>query len=76
MKLSKSDVLRYAGNLLIIFGYFSLLHINMELGLVFKLLGGILVIPSCIKLRLYDVLFLSLLFSGMEITKLYSLLVN
>ena len=71
--MSKTSVLRYLGNLLLIIGYQTMLWGEFKYGLMIKCIGGILSIPFAIKLKLWDVLFLCAFFGISEITKLTQL---
>jgi hypothetical protein len=66
-------LLRWIGNLLIVTGYFILLYNNMKLGLSLKFLGGMLVLPSFIQLKMWDVLMIAGIFSFIEGSKLIQL---
>lgn len=65
--------LRWMGNLLIIVGYSILLHYNLKFGLSLKFIGGILVIPSFIQLKMWDALFIVSFFTIIEGSKLLQL---
>jgi hypothetical protein len=71
--MSKTDVLRYIGNILLIFGYQIMLWGDFKSGLALKCIGGLLTIPFAIKLKLWDVLFLCTFFSFTELSKLAKL---
>ena len=71
--MSKSSILRYLGNFLLMLGYQVMLWGNFKFGLVIKFIGGLLGIPFAIKLKLWDVLFLIAFFGITEISKLTQL---
>ena len=71
--MSKTSVLRYLGNILLIIGYQTMLWGDFKNGLLMKCIGGCLTIPFAIKLRLWDVLFLCAFFTFTEISKLTQL---
>jgi len=73
MLMSKSSILRYLGNLLLLLGYQIMLWGSFKYGLVIKFIGGLLGIPFAIKLKLWDVLFLIVFFGITEISKLTQL---
>jgi len=56
--MSKSDLLRWIGNILLIIGYQTMLWGEFKYGLMIKVVGGLLTVPFAIKLKLWDVLFL------------------
>jgi hypothetical protein len=68
--MSKTSVLRYIGNLLLMIGYQIMLWGDFNHGLLIKCIGGLLTVPFAIKLKLWDVLFLCAFFGISEITKL------
>ena len=71
--MSKSDLLRWIGNMLLILGYQIMLWGDFKSGLAIKFIGGLLGIPFAIKLKLWDVLFLIAFFGFTELTKLTQL---
>jgi hypothetical protein len=71
--MSKTSVLRYLGNLLLIIGYQTMLWGDFKYGLILKSVGGLLTVPFAIKLKLWDVLFLCAFFGISEISKLTQL---
>ncbi len=71
--MSKSDLLRWIGNILLIIGYQTMLWGEFKYGLMIKVVGGLLTVPFAIKLKLWDVLFLCAFFGITEISKLYCL---
>ena len=71
--MSKTSVLRYLGNLLLMIGYQTMLWGDFKYGLLLKVIGGLLTVPFAIKLKLWDVLFLCAFFGISEISKLSQL---
>ena len=71
--MAKSDLLRWIGNILLLFGYQIMLWGDFKNGLIIKFIGGLLGIPFAIKLKLWDVLFLIAFFGITEISKLTQL---
>jgi len=71
--MSKTSILRYLGNLLLIIGYQTMLWGDFKYGLIIKIVGGLLTIPFAIKLKLWDVLFLCTFFGISEMSKLSQL---
>jgi hypothetical protein len=71
--MSKTSILRYLGNIFLIIGYQTMLWGDFKFGLTAKFIGGLLTVPFAIKLRLWDVLFLSAFFSFSEASKLSQL---
>jgi hypothetical protein len=67
--MSKASILRYLGNLFLIIGYQIMLWKDFKYGLLLKCIGGLLTVPFAIKLKLWDVLFLSGFFGISEISK-------
>ena len=68
--MSRSDLLRWIGNILLSIGYQTMLWGEFKYGLIIKVVGGLLTIPFAIKLKLWDVLFLCAFFGITEISKL------
>ena len=71
--MSKSDLLRWIGNILLIVGYQIMLWGDFKYGLLIKLIGGTLTIPFAIKLKLWDVLALCAFFTVNEVAKVIHL---
>ena len=71
--MSKSDLLRWIGNILLIIGYQTMLWGDFKYGLTLKVIGGLFTVPFAIKLKLWDVLFLCAFFGITEISKLVQL---
>lgn len=71
--MSKTSVLRYLGNVLLMIGYQIMLWGDFKCGLLLKFIGGALTVPFAIKLKLWDVLFLCAFFSFTELSKLMHL---
>jgi len=71
--MSKSDLLRWIGNILLIIGYQTMLWGDLKFGLLTKVIGGLLTIPFAIKLKLWDVIFLCAFFGVSELSKLIHL---
>ena len=71
--MSKSDLFRYIGNILLIIGYQTMLWGDFKFGLTLKVIGVLLTVPFAVKLKLWDVLFLCAFFGITEISKLIQL---
>lgn len=69
----RATLLRYIGNLLLIVGYFTLLYTNFKIGLTVKFFGGLLGIPSLLKLKMWDALIIVGFFTAIEGTRLIQL---
>jgi hypothetical protein len=67
-------LLRYLGNICLVLGYYTILWGDMKTGLVVKCLGGLLTVPFALKLKLWDVLFISGLFTFIEVSKILYLI--
>ena len=61
------------GNTLAIVGYFTLLWGDTQTGLMIKLVSSSLVVPFALRLRLWDVLALLLIFGSLDATKLFQI---
>jgi hypothetical protein len=64
------NFLRYIGNILLLTGYFFLLWGDLQLGLIVKCIGNILVIPFAIKYKFWDILVLCAFYAAIEVPKL------
>ena len=71
--MSRTGILRYLGNILLMIGYQTMLWGDFKYGLLVKVIGGFLTVPFAIKLKLWDVLFLCAFFGISEISKLSQL---
>jgi len=71
--MSKTDLLRWIGNIFLVIGYQTMLWGEFKFGLTLKVIGGLLTVPFAIKLKLWDVLFLCAFFNISEISKLVQL---
>lgn len=71
--MSKTSVLRYLGNLLLVIGYQIMLWGDFKSGLLLKFIGGLLTVPFIIKFKLWDMLLLCIFFSMTEVSKLTQL---
>ena len=71
--MDKQVLMRYIGNALLLVGYWFLLFVDQRIGLVLRIIAPLLFLPSCIRLRLYDILFLTGIFLCMDVAKLVSL---
>ncbi len=65
---------RYIGNGLSIVGYFVLLNVDPLLGSSIKLLALGLVTPFCVKLKLWDVVFVFGFYGMLDLTNIIKLL--
>jgi hypothetical protein len=74
--MNKTSILRYIGSILLIIGYQTMLWGDFKFGLLVKFIGGLLTVPFAIKLRLWDVLFLSAFFTFSEASKLFRLFIS
>lgn len=74
--MNRVSILRYIGNFFLMMGYQIILWGNFKYGLLIKFIGGIFTIPFAVKLKLYDVLILSIFFSFSELIKIIELFLN
>jgi hypothetical protein len=68
--------MRYTGNALLLIGYGFLLFADQRIGLFLRIAAPLLFLPSCIRLKLYDILFLTGVFLCLDVAKLITLLRN
>jgi hypothetical protein len=71
-----TTTLRWAGNFLLIIGYGILLYADPKLGLVLKLIGGALLLPSFYRHKMWDGIGIAAFFAAMEGYKLVQLLIT
>jgi hypothetical protein len=75
--MNKLTLLRYIGNSFIIFGYYTILWGDLKYGLIIKVLAGILLFPSFVKLKMWDSVVICSFFFTIEFAKLLQIfLVN
>jgi hypothetical protein len=66
--------LRIIGSVLLLTGYFILLHVDVLLGCWFRLVGGVLMIPFAIKIKVWDVVGIQAFFATMDLSKIIQLI--
>ena len=64
---------RYVGNVLLIAGYFVLLHVNLVAGVYIRIVANLLVFPWAIKHKVWDLLFVLTFLIAIEVSKLLTL---
>lgn len=69
----KLTILRYIGNFSLLFGYYIVLWGDEKVGLLIRIIGGFLLIPSFFRLKMWDVLILCGFYSLIEISRLIHL---
>ena len=74
--MDKQTLLRYIGNICLIFGYYVLLWGDEKFGLLVKMIGGILLVPSFFYFKMWDSLTLCGFYFAIEISRLYHLFVT
>ena len=72
--MDKRVLFRYIGNTLLLVGYYFLLFVDQKVGLTMRIVAPLLFLPSCIYLKLWDILILTGVFLAMDIAKLVYLL--
>jgi hypothetical protein len=74
--MDKSTLLRYVGNALLIIGYYILVWGDEKSGLIVKVIGGLLLVPSFFYFKMWDSLTLCGFYFVIEISRIYHLLVT
>ena len=74
--METSTILRYVGNALLILGYYILIWGDERVGLIVKVVGGILLIPSFFYFKMWDALTLCGFYFIIEISRLIHLIVT
>lgn len=67
--------IRIFGNCLTLVGYFVLLYVNPIAGSSLKVLGVSLIVPFCIKWKLWDVVVLVAFFAALDISNIIRLII-
>ena len=62
--------LRIIGSILVVIGFFSILHWHMKTGVALSLAGDLMSVPFFLKTRCYDVIALVFLLTTASVTKL------
>lgn len=65
---------RYLGNTLLILGYYILLWGDERSGLIVKMIGGFLVVPSFLYLKMWDALIICGFFTALDSSRLIYIL--
>ena len=68
-----TNTLRILGSVLLIFGYFVLLYVDIRLGCTIRLIGNLVMIPFAIKIKTWDIVILESFFSVIDISKIIEL---
>lgn len=63
-------ILRWIGNVLLITGYCIILYSSFKIGLTLKFLGGLLIVPSLLQLKMWDAIIITTFFAIIEGAKL------
>jgi len=71
--MNKETLLRFFGNSLLIIGYCAILYSDFKIGLSIKFLGGLLIMPSLIQLKMWDGIIITSFFSFIEGTRIIQL---
>ncbi len=64
------EFLRLIGNMLSIIGYIILINVDPLLGSIIKIIGLFLVVPFCLKLKLWDVVVVFGFFVAIDIANI------
>jgi hypothetical protein len=73
MKKLSPTSLRIIGSFLLLAGYFILLYVDVLLGCWFRLIGGLLMLPFAIKIKVWDVVALQSFFATIDLSKIIQL---
>ena len=71
--MDKTTILRYVGNALLITGYYILLWGDERLGLIIKLIAGVLLLPSFVYFKMWDSVTICGFYAFIEIARLIHL---
>jgi len=64
--------MRILGSVLVVIGYWTLLHVHTQAGVWMHLTGDVLSLPFFAKAKCYDVIILVILLSSTSVSKLLS----
>ena len=67
---------RYLGNALLILGYYILVWGDERSGLIVKMIGGLLVVPSFFYFKMWDALIISGFFTAIDSSRLIYILLG
>ncbi len=65
---------RVLGTVVLVGGYFTMLHVNMTLGIIVKIIAAIMMNPWLIKHKIWDVVVLQSIMAAIDLHKLIVLL--
>jgi hypothetical protein len=71
--MKKLVVMRVIGSILVVVGYFTILHVSVVAGVVINLVADLLSIPFFVQAKAFDVVGLLGFLSAISISKLISL---
>jgi len=72
IKLTSAS-LRIIGSILLLVGYFILLYVDVKLRCYFRLIGGLAMVPFCVKIKTWDIVGLQTFFATIDISKIIQL---
>ena len=65
---------RVLGTIILVGGYFTMLHVNMTVGIIIKVIAAIMMNPWLIKHKVWDVVALQGIMAAIDLHKLIVLL--
>jgi len=74
--VDRQTILRYIGNALLILGYYAILWSDEKIGLIVKIVGGLLLVPSFYYYKMWDALTLCGFYFIIEISRFIHLIVT
>ena len=74
--MEKQTILRYIGNALLIIGYYFVIWSDEKYGLIVKIVGGLLLVPSFYYYKMWDALTLCGFYFIIEISRLIHIIVT
>ena len=74
--MEKQTILRYVGNALLIIGYYFVIWSDEKYGLIVKIVGGLLLVPSFYYYKMWDALTLCGFYFVIEISRLIHIIVT
>ena len=74
--MKPETVARYLGNALLILGYYILVWGDERSGLIVKMIGGLLVVPSFFYFKMWDALIICGFFTAIDSSRLIYILLG
>lgn len=74
--MNRLTLLRYIGNFLLVLGYYLILNVDLEIGLIFRVISGSILFYVFALLNMWDMFLATLVFLCIDAFKLSEVLFN